>query len=43
MDNASVFEQLHFQTGDGILNYYLYNWILHARKIEPKQLGIVLF
>ena len=33
MDNASAFEDLHFQTGDGVLNYYLYNWIMNKSKI----------
>lgn len=43
MDNATAFENLHFQTGDGVLNYYLYNWIMKQRKIESNQLGVVLF
>ena len=43
MDNASVFEDLHFQIGDGNLNYYLYNWIMKCKKIQPNQLGVVLF
>ncbi len=43
MDNASVFESLNFQTGDGILNYYLYNWVMKTRKIQPNKLGVVLF
>ena len=28
MENATVFEDLHFQMGDGNLNYYIYNWIM---------------
>lgn len=43
MDNATVFEDLHFQTGDGVLNYYFYNWVMQCRKIKPEELGIVLF
>ena len=35
MDNASVFDELHFQIGDGNLNYYLYNWIMQCKKIQP--------
>lgn len=43
MDNGSVFEDLHFQVGDGHLNYYLYNWVMKCKKIEPAKLGVVLF
>ena len=43
MDNSSVFEDLHFQVGDGNLNYYLYNWVMKSRKITPPELGVVLF
>lgn len=43
MDNATVFEDLHFQMGDGNLNYYLYNWVMESRKADPTELGIVLF
>lgn len=43
MDNSLVFEDLHFQMGDGNLNYYLYNWVMKCRKINPPQLGVVLF
>ena len=43
MENATVFEDLFFQRGDGILNYYFYNWIMNCKHIEPSQLGVVLF
>jgi len=33
MDNATVFDDLHFQMGDGKLNYYMYNWIMNCKKI----------
>lgn len=43
MENASVFDDLHFQMGDGNLNYYMYNWVMKCRKIKPEELGVVLF
>ena len=43
MDNASVFEDLHFQKGDGHLNYYFYNWVMKCKQIKPEELGVVLF
>jgi len=44
MENSSAFEDLHFQMGDGNLNYYMYNWIMNCRKLEdPAKLGVVLF
>ncbi len=43
MENGSVSEELHFQKGSGNLNYYLYNWVMNCKHIEPKQLGVVLF
>lgn len=43
MDNASVFDDLYFQKGDGHLNYYFYNWIMECKHIEPPELGVVLF
>lgn len=43
MENASVFEDLLFQMGDGNLNYYMYNWVMKCRKIKPEELGVVLF
>lgn len=33
-------EELKFGVGDGNLHYYLYNW--RIRKIQPKDVGIVL-
>lgn len=43
MENASVFEELHFQKGDGHLNYYFYNWIMERKHIKPEELAVVLF
>ena len=43
MENPSMFEDLHFQKGDGHLNYYFYNWIMKSKKIEPSELAVVLF
>lgn len=43
MENASVFDELHFQKGDGHLNYYLYNWVMKRKHIKPEELAVVLF
>ena len=43
MDNQTVFEELHFQKGDGNLQYYFYNWVMKCKHITPEQLGVVLF
>ena len=43
MDNATVFEDLHFQADDGILNYYFYNWVIKSRNVPTDELGVVLF
>ena len=43
MENPCMFEELHFQKGDGHLNYYFYNWIMKSKKIEPGELAVVLF
>ena len=42
MDNESFLENLLFQVGDGNMNYYLYNWIMKVKKIESKELGVIL-
>lgn len=39
-DNATVFEQLRFQRGCGLLYYYLYNWQCSA--MEPSDVGLTL-
>ena len=43
MDNETFLKELLFQIGDGCLNYYFYNWIMKQKKIEPKDLAVVLF
>lgn len=43
MENPSMFEELHFQKGDGHLNYYFYNWVMNKKHIEPSELAVVLF
>jgi hypothetical protein len=43
MENASVFENLHFLKGDGHLNYYLYNWVMNRKHINAEELAVVLF
>lgn len=43
MDNELFFKELLFQVGDGCLNYYLFNWIMKKKKIEPSELAVVLF
>ncbi len=43
MENAAVFEDLHFLKGDGHLSYYLYNWVMKIKHIKPEELAIVLF
>jgi glycylpeptide N-tetradecanoyltransferase len=40
LDNASFFDELKFGPGDGVLNYYLFNW--KCAKIDPGNVGIVL-
>lgn len=40
MENSTVFEELKFGSGDGFLQYYLYNWKCAA--MEPSKVGIVL-
>lgn len=41
MDNDQFFGELGFISGDGKLNYYLFNWKTTA--IEPKANGFLLF
>ena len=40
MENGSVLDELKFGIGDGLLNYYLYNWCCPTLKAE--DVGIVL-
>jgi glycylpeptide N-tetradecanoyltransferase len=40
MQNAQIFEELKFGSGDGFLQFYLYNWKCAA--MEPSKVGIVL-
>lgn len=40
MQNATIFEELKFGSGDGFLQYYLYNWKCAA--MESPKVGIVL-
>jgi len=40
MDNEEVFDELKFHPGDGILNFYLYNW--RVRPLEPHENALVL-
>lgn len=41
MDNWDFFRELGFISGDGSLNYYLYNW--KTSSIAPKSNGFLLF
>ena len=43
MENQTVYEDLHFQVGDGNLNYYIYNWVMNRKHIDPNELAVVLF
>ncbi len=40
MENNTVFKELKFGPGDGMLQYYLYNW--QAPHIECQKVGLVL-
>jgi glycylpeptide N-tetradecanoyltransferase len=40
MDNDDVLDDLKFGKGDGLLNYYLYNY--RCVEVKPKKLGVVL-
>ena len=40
MENSTVFKELKFGPGDGMLQYYLYNW--QAPHIECPKVGLVL-
>ena len=41
MKNGEFFQELNFISGDGKLNYYLFNW--KTTTIEPKANGFLLF
>lgn len=40
MDNDDILDDLKFGKGDGLLNYYLYNY--RCVEVKPRQLGVVL-
>jgi len=40
MENSSFLEELKFGKGDGMLQYYIYNW--SCPKMDPGKVGIVL-
>ncbi|CAF1457149.1 unnamed protein product [Adineta ricciae] len=40
MDNRKFFRQLKFGEGDGILNYYIYNW--QCPRINSEKIGLLL-
>jgi len=40
MENANMFRELHFRTGDGTLNYYVFNW--KTRPLECSENGLVM-
>ena len=40
MENMEIFEPLKFGIGDGLLQYYLYNWSMTPFK--PSELGLIL-
>ncbi|CAD8043251.1 unnamed protein product [Paramecium primaurelia] len=42
MDNEKFLKELMFCSGDGQLNYYLYNWKLEKDMLKPEEIGIVL-
>ncbi|KAJ1913378.1 glycylpeptide N-tetradecanoyltransferase [Mycoemilia scoparia] len=39
-NNNMFIDELKFGKGDGLLNYYLYNW--QARNIEPNKIGFIM-
>ena len=40
MENHNIFEELKFGPGDGMLQYYLYNW--RCPEIKDDDIGLVL-
>ena len=40
MDNAAIFEPLKFGIGDGLLQYYLYNW--GTAPMTANEVGLIL-
>lgn len=40
MQNATVFDELKFGSGDGFLQFYLYNW--KCAPMPASQVGVVL-
>jgi len=41
MDNTPCFSRLKFGVGDGVLNYFLYNWSA-GESVPPAEVGMVL-
>lgn len=39
-ENDQMFTDLQFGSGDGQLQYYLFNW--KCETMEPKEIGLVL-
>jgi glycylpeptide N-tetradecanoyltransferase len=42
MDNRQFLQELKFGVGDGVLNYYMYNYQLAAGFVKSDKLGAVL-
>ena len=42
MDNTVFLQDLKFGHGDGLLNFYMYNYQLKDSYVDPKSLGTVL-
>jgi glycylpeptide N-tetradecanoyltransferase len=42
MDNHLFLNELKFGVGDGVLNYYMYNYVLAEGGVPPNKLGTVL-
>jgi len=42
MENSDFLKELKFGIGDGHLQYYLYNWRMSSKSMEPKDIGLVL-
>lgn len=42
MNNEKVFERHLFASGDGFLQYYMYNWKIKSTVLTPNEIGMVL-
>lgn len=40
MDNATMFKEMKFGPGDGLLHYYLYNW--KCPQMDNSKVGLIL-